>query len=139
MRFHASLKHTSHVDVATTEIGRLQRAFAQGRIGERADLSGATGKAREMLVAVNELLETAAMPAATFNRRLAQVAAEHERGDIDAVLPVEELSGDLAIAARTVNELVASQLSGSPLSPLQPISMMSCSPLLERLMYSPHS
>ncbi len=42
------------------------RAFAQGRIGERADLSGATGKAREMLVVVNELLETAAMPAATF-------------------------------------------------------------------------
>ena len=111
MRFHASLKHTSHVDVATTEIGRLQRAFAQGRIGERADLSGATGKAREMLVAVNELLETAAMPAATFNRRLAQVAAEHERGDIDAVLPVEELSGDLAIAARTVNELVASHIA----------------------------
>ena len=30
MRFHASLKDTSHVDVATTEIGRLQRAFAQG-------------------------------------------------------------------------------------------------------------
>ncbi|WP_375243623.1 methyl-accepting chemotaxis protein [Sphingomonas parapaucimobilis] len=111
MRFHASLKHTSHVDVATTEIGRLQRAFAQGRIDERADLSGATGKAREMLVAVNELLETAAMPAATFNRRLAQVAAEHERGDIDAVVPVEELSGDLAIAARTVNELVASHIA----------------------------
>ena len=111
MRFHASLKDTSHVDVATTEIGRLQRAFAQGRVGERADLSGATGKAREMLVAVNELLETAAIPATAFNRRLAHVASEHERGDIDVVLPVEEFSGDLAVAARTVNELVASHIA----------------------------
>ena len=106
MRFHASLKDTSHVDVATTEIGRLQRAFAQGRVGERADLSGATGKAREMLVAVNELLETAAMPADTFNRRLAHVAAEHERGDIDAVLPVEEFSGELALAARVHGRII---------------------------------
>src|SRR3990167_8262656 len=32
-----------------------------------------------------------------------------------------------------------SQLSGSPLSPLQPISIAPFSPPLERLMYSPHS
>ncbi|CAM3209079.1 MULTISPECIES: methyl-accepting chemotaxis protein [Sphingomonas] len=111
MRFHASLKDTSHVDVATAEIGRLQRAFAQGRLDERADLSGATGKARDMLVAVNDLLETAAMPAAAFNQRLAHVAAEHERGDIDVILPVDEFHGDLAAAARTVNELVASHIA----------------------------
>ena len=111
MRFHASLKDTSHVDVATAEIGRLQRAFAQGRLDERADLSGATGKARDMLIAVNDLLETAAMPAAAFNQRLAHVAAEHERGDIDVILPVDEFHGDLAAAARTVNELVASHIA----------------------------
>ena len=111
MRFHASLKDTSHVDVATAEIGRLQRAFAQGRVNERADLAGATGKARDMLVAVNDLLETAAMPVASFNRRLAHVAGEHDRGDIDAILPVDEFPGDLAVAARTVNELVASHIA----------------------------
>ncbi len=33
----------------------------------------------------------------------------------------------------------ASQLSGSPLSPVQPNSMASCSPAWARLMYSPHS
>ncbi|WP_322964565.1 methyl-accepting chemotaxis protein [Sphingomonas fuzhouensis] len=111
MRFHASLKDTSHVDVATAEIVRLQRAFAQGRVSDRADLSGATGKARDMLVAVNDLLETAAVPAAAFNRRLAHVAAEHDRGDIDVVLPVDEFHGDLAVAAKTVNDLVASHIA----------------------------
>ena len=32
MRSHASPKDTSHVDVATTEIGRPQGAFAQARV-----------------------------------------------------------------------------------------------------------
>ncbi|MBZ6383169.1 MAG: methyl-accepting chemotaxis protein [Sphingomonas sanguinis] len=111
MRFYASLKDTSHVDAATAEITRLQRAFAQGRIHDRADLSAVTGKAREVLVAVNDMIEAAAMPAAGFTRRLSHMASEHERGDIDVVLPVDEFQGDLANAARMVNELVASHIA----------------------------
>ncbi|MET3436294.1 methyl-accepting chemotaxis protein [Sphingomonas sp. 1185] len=111
MRFHASLKTTSHVDVATMEITRLQRAFAQGRTQERADLTGATGKARDILVAVNDMIEAAASPAAAFTRRLSHMAAEHDRGDIDAMLPVDDFQGDLATAARLVNDLVASHIA----------------------------
>jgi len=111
MRFHASLKTTSHADAATAEITRLQRAFAQGRVDDRADLLGVTGKAREVLIAVNEMLEAAAAPAVTFNKRLAHMAAEHGRGDIDVILPVEEFEGDLAASARMVNELVASHIA----------------------------
>ncbi|WP_294236072.1 methyl-accepting chemotaxis protein [uncultured Sphingomonas sp.] len=111
MRFHVSLKDTSHVDGATAEITRLQRAFAQGRVNDRADLSAVTGKARDVLVAVNEMIEAAAMPAAIFSRRLAHMSSEHERGDIDVALPVEEFQGDLAVAARTVNDLVASHIA----------------------------
>ncbi|MDR6144921.1 methyl-accepting chemotaxis protein [Sphingomonas sp. SORGH_AS870] len=111
MRFHASLKTTSHVDAATMEITRLQRAFAQGRTQERADLTGATGKARDILVAVNEMIEAAASPTAAFTRRLSHMAAEHDRGDIDAMLPVDDFHGDLAAAARLVNDLVASHIA----------------------------
>jgi methyl-accepting chemotaxis protein len=111
MRFHASLKTTSHIDTAMAEIARVQRAFAQGRVNERVDVSGATGKAREVLVAVNEMIEAAATPTATFTRRLAQMSAEHVRGDIDAVLPVDEFEGDLVVAATMVNELVESHIA----------------------------
>ena len=111
MRFHASFKDTSHIDAATAEIARLQRAFAQGRVHDRADLSGVTGKAREVLVAVNDMIEAAAMPATGFTKRLSHMASEHERGDIDVMLPVDEFQGDLAVAARTVNDLVASHIA----------------------------
>ena len=111
MRFQVSLKDSSHVDVATSEIRRLQRAHAGGDTSQRADLSFATGPVRELLMSVNELLDGTAVPAADFTKGLVRMTAEHDRGDIDAVLPVEAFHGDLAVAARAVNDLVGSHIA----------------------------
>ncbi|MDR6125647.1 methyl-accepting chemotaxis protein [Sphingomonas sp. SORGH_AS802] len=110
MSFHLSLKTSSHVDAATAEITRLQRAFTTGRTDARADLSAATGKARDVLVAVNDLLDAAGAPTSLLVKRLAHMASEHDRGDIEVVVPVEEFQGELATAARLVNVLVASHI-----------------------------
>ena len=110
MSFHLSLRASSHVDAATAEITRLQRAFILGRTEDRADLSTVTGKARSVLVAVNDLLDAAGAPTTQLVKRLAHMAAEHDRGDIEVMVPVEEFHGELATAARLVNVLVASHI-----------------------------
>ena len=49
MSFHLSLKTSSHVDAATAEITRLQRAFTTGRTDARADMpppAAITGRRR---------------------------------------------------------------------------------------------
>jgi len=111
MRLHVSLKDSAHVDTATAEVRRLQQVFAGGDTSQRADLSGTTGPARELLRSVNDLLDTAAAPAADFARKIGHMHAEHEKGDIDVVLPVDAFHGDLAIAARAINDLVASHIA----------------------------
>ena len=110
MSFHLSLKASSHVDAATAEITRLQRAFIMGRTEDRADLSNVSGKARQVLVAVNDLLDAAGAQTTMLVKRLAHMAAEHDRGDIEVMMPVEEFHGELTTAARLVNVLVASHI-----------------------------
>ena len=116
MSFHLSLKASSHIDAATAEITRLQRAFIMGRMEDRADLSTVTGKARSVLVAVNDLLDAAGAPTTQLVKRLAHMAAEHDRGDIEVTVPVEELHGELATAARLINELVASHIGAKTMA-----------------------
>ena len=111
MRFHVSFKESSHIDAATSEVRRLQRVFASGDTSQRADLSGATGAVRELLTSVNEMLDVATMPPAAFAQGLAHMAVEHDRGEIDVVLPVSDYHGELAAAARSVNDLVASHIA----------------------------
>jgi methyl-accepting chemotaxis protein len=111
MRFHLSLKESAHVDAATAEVRRLHRVFASGDITQRADLSGASGPVRELLASMNEMLDAAAAPTAAFTKSLARMSAEHDRGDIDVVVPAEEFHGDLANAARMVNALVGAHIA----------------------------
>jgi methyl-accepting chemotaxis protein len=111
MSFHLSLKTSSHVDAATAEITRLQRAFTTGRTDARADLSAATGKARDVLVAVNDLLDAAGAPTSLLVKRLAHMSSEHDRGDIDVFLPVDQFRGDFAVMARGLNDMVANHIA----------------------------
>ncbi len=92
------------------ELARLNRALAQGDISERADLSFAKGQTREILAAINGILDKSTQPIADLGDRISEMCAEHDKGDIDATLPVEEFRGSLAVIAKRVNGLVASHI-----------------------------
>ncbi|WP_448661226.1 methyl-accepting chemotaxis protein [Sphingomonas sp. CJ20] len=94
----------------TEELARLNRSFARGDIAERADLSLAKGHTRDVLAAINDLLDKSNQPVADLNDRISQMCAEHDKGDIDAILPVDHFQGDLAVIAKRVNGLVASHI-----------------------------
>ncbi|MCY1672579.1 methyl-accepting chemotaxis protein [Novosphingobium sp. SL115] len=111
MRPYISIKSTSHVDVATTEVRRLARAFAAGNLDARGELSEASGQARELLEAVNELLDSAIAPITGLRNGIEYVATEHAKGDIDISLRPTDFHGDFALIAKMVNELVDSHIA----------------------------
>ncbi|MCM2291062.1 methyl-accepting chemotaxis protein [Allorhizobium sp. BGMRC 0089] len=78
---------------------------------DRADLSAVTGDAREILRAVNALLDSATRPLGALSAGLTRMESEHERGEIDAVLPVDTFKGEYAVIAARTNALVASHIS----------------------------
>ena len=111
MRPYVSLKSSSHFDHATEEVRRVTRAMAAGDSGARADAMSATGGARDMLLAVNELLDAAGRPAHALRTGVEHVLAEHARGDIEVALRPTDYPGEYAIIAHKVNELVDSHIA----------------------------
>ena len=89
----------------------MASAIAGGETGARVDIASATGGARDILIAVNELLDASGRQGETLNKRIDHVLAEHARGDIDVCLNPGEFSGDLADVAAKVNELVNSHIA----------------------------
>ncbi|OLP61129.1 chemotaxis protein [Xaviernesmea oryzae] len=92
------------------EIRRLTQALAEGKLAERAQLDDATDEAQEMLQAVNALLDAVAVPASALRERIAHMASEHERGDIDVTVAPEQFKGDFATMARDVNGIAAGHI-----------------------------
>ncbi|GAA0640850.1 hypothetical protein GCM10009424_15060 [Sphingomonas ursincola] len=111
MRPYVSLKSSSHFDYATEEVQRVTRALAGGDNAARADAMSATGGARAMLLAVNELLDTAHRPVQALRTGVDHVLAEHARGDIDVALRPADYPGEFAMIAQTVNELVEAHIA----------------------------
>lgn len=99
MRPYVSLKSSSHFDHATEEVQRVTRALAGGDNAARADAMSATGGARAMLLAVNELLDTAHRPVQALRTGVDHVLAEHARGDIDVALRPADYPGEFAMIA----------------------------------------
>jgi methyl-accepting chemotaxis protein len=110
LRLSFSLKPTSHCDFASQEVQRVTQAFKSGDTRARIDLSASTGNARDILVAVNELLDTVTAPVLALRSGLEHVAMEHGRGDIDVALRVADYSGDFTVIAQSVNDLVNSHI-----------------------------
>ncbi len=104
-------KRSSKPQAAVAEIRRVSRALAEGRLSTRADITAATGGARETLVAVNELLDAAAGPMSALAQDVSRVSAEHDKGDIDVVVPAEKFSGEFAAIARSINDMVAGHIA----------------------------
>ena len=98
-------------DILTAEFARLGTAMAVGNYAERADLSLARGQTQSVLGALNAFLDKALYPVVALNDGIGAMAAEHDKGDIDVVLPVERFQGDCAVIAQRVNSLVAAHIT----------------------------
>jgi len=111
MSFYAQMKKSSKSQVALTEIQRICVSVSAGNLSERVNLDGATGEAREMLIAVNSLLEASMQPMQKLGASIARMSGDHDRGDIDVVLPSEEFKGDFAVMAKGINEMVSGHIA----------------------------
>jgi methyl-accepting chemotaxis protein len=98
-------------NVVTCEIARIEQAFADGDYTQRANLSLANAQTRDVLEAVNRLLDGAVRPVAQLNDRIEQWSESHDRGDIDAVLVSENFAGGFAVIAERLNRLVGSHIT----------------------------
>ncbi|WP_434556644.1 methyl-accepting chemotaxis protein [Sphingomonas aurantiaca] len=98
-------------EILTAEFARLGTAMANGNYAERADLTLAGGQTQSVLGALNAFLDTALTPVAALNVGIGTMAAAHDMGDIDVVLPVERFHGDCAFMARRVNAMVAAHIA----------------------------
>lgn len=96
--------------VVTSELARLESAFADGDFSQRSDPALANAQTRDVLHAVNRLLDRALRPVSHLSEQIERWSAEHDRGDIDAMLPVEEFRGPFAVMAKRLNLLVASHI-----------------------------
>ena len=106
----SSFKRSSRPAAAIAEIHALTRSIATGDLSQRLREDGVTDDAREMLAAVNALLDTALAPVARLEAAVAHLLTEHDRGDIDVMLMPEALPGDVGRIAGQVNRLVGSHI-----------------------------
>ncbi len=111
MSFFVRMKKTSRTRIALAEMARLKQALASGDISARADLGLATGGALEILSAVNDMLEAATRPAISLGDSISQMSSEHDKGDIDVVIPADRFHGDFAAMAQGINTMVAGHIA----------------------------
>ncbi len=97
--------------VVMAELARLEAAMASGNLAERASLSGARGQTGHVLDAINRLLDRTLAPVAALDDAIADMSAEHDRGDIDVVLPADSFQGSFAVTAKRVNGMVAGHIA----------------------------
>ncbi|WP_429932824.1 methyl-accepting chemotaxis protein [Agrobacterium vitis] len=111
MSFYTQMQKSSKSQVALAEIQRICISIANGNLSERAHLDAATGDAREILSAVNVLLEAGMQPMQKLGAAIAAMADEHHRGEIDAMLRPEDFRGDFVLMAKGVNDMVAGHVA----------------------------
>ncbi|MGV1868693.1 MULTISPECIES: methyl-accepting chemotaxis protein [unclassified Rhizobium] len=105
------MKKSSRSRVVLDEIERLCGSVSRGNLSERANLDVATGEAREVLIAINRLLEESMEPMQTLGASIARMSGDHDKGNIDVMLPSEEFKGDFAIMAKGVNDMVSGHIA----------------------------
>ena len=111
MAIYDQFRSSSRTSVAIGEIARLVESMADGDYSRRAQVNAATGDARELLNAVNHLLDVALKPVDALHQSVSRMAREHDRGDIDVVIPVDAFKANLANISQEINDLVASHIA----------------------------
>ncbi|BCH55589.1 hypothetical protein RvVAR031_31990 [Agrobacterium vitis] len=111
MSLYTQFKKSSRAQLAITEIENLTRSMADGDTARRAQVGIATGEAKSLLDAVNRLLDAAMRPVSELREATTRMAIDHDKGDIDAILPVDAFKGDLSVMAKGINEMVAGHIA----------------------------
>ncbi|MCF1447422.1 methyl-accepting chemotaxis protein [Agrobacterium vitis] len=111
MSLYTQFKKSSRAQLAITEIENLTRSMADGDTSRRAQVDIATGEAKMLLDAVNRLLDAAMRPVSDLRDATTRMSVDHDKGDIDAILPVDAFKGDLSVMAKGINEMVAGHIS----------------------------
>jgi methyl-accepting chemotaxis protein len=93
------------------EIARVEAAIAGGNLGERLQVAGCNAQTAGLAEAINGLLERSLAPVGELGQAIRHMTAEHERGDIDVIVPPELFRGELAVIARDVNDLVNAHIT----------------------------
>ncbi len=105
-----TFKKTARPEFALAQLRQLAQALGEGDLSRRAPLDEASGEARAILDAVNALLDTALSQPLRLCEAVDRMAAEHDAGDIDTVVPVAAFRGDMARAAAAINGLVGAHI-----------------------------
>jgi methyl-accepting chemotaxis protein len=93
------------------EIARVQDAIANGDLGARLHGSGCNMRTSALIDAINGLLDHSQAPVRDLGRKLKHMTAEHERGDIDVVIPSDNLPSEIAEMATDINQLVNAHIA----------------------------
>jgi methyl-accepting chemotaxis protein len=111
MSLFTQILKTSRTRWAISEVQNLTKSLADGDLSCRAQEDNATGEARALLAAVNALLDAAMRPVGDLHSAIDRMSAEHDKGDIDAVIPADRFKGELADMAAGINDLVGSHIA----------------------------
>ena len=98
-------------DQVLGEIARLETAMAAtGDISLRLDAGASNTSTRTVIEAFNRLLDTVTRPVQDLAGQIGTMAAEHDRGDIDAVIPADRFAGAFGEMALGINDLVTAHI-----------------------------
>ncbi|NBC36411.1 methyl-accepting chemotaxis protein, partial [Novosphingobium sp. FSY-8] len=93
------------------EIERLENAVTHGNLGARAEAIGANAQTAAILAAVNRLLDSATRPVNTMAEQVRIMSDQHDKGDIDVVMPPHLFQGAYAVMAQDINDMVAGHIA----------------------------
>lgn len=93
------------------EIARVEASLANGQLDDRLYADSANPQTKAVIAAINGLLDKAALPVKDLGNAIRNMADEHDRGDIDVVVPVDRFRGAFADIARDMNDLVAAHIT----------------------------
>ncbi len=93
------------------ELARVEAAIAEGRLGERMQVREGNAATIDLADAINTLLDRALTPFGELGQAVGYMRTEHDRGDIDVIVPQQNFRGEVAVIASDINELVNTHIA----------------------------
>ncbi len=93
------------------EILRVEDAIARGDLQARLQPANCNATTASVCDAINGLLDKALLPVSDLGASIRHMTDEHERGDIDVVVPTQRFAGEIAGIAADVNNLVNAHIA----------------------------
>jgi len=109
MSLHARI--TGYPEQTMHEIARVEAALAAGELGVRLSAQSGDRHGQVLADAINRLIDSATQPVAQLATSVRAMAADHDRGEIDTVLPAERFKGEVHLAASAINTMVCQHIA----------------------------